>query len=150
MGGAGLPKEVVGVPQRDIYHDVVRNALVKDGWTITHDPYTLRFGGRKVYLDLGADLPIGAEKAGRKIAVEVKSFTGYSEVTDLERALGQFQLYGFCLSQEEPDRVLFLAVPADTYSSLFREPDAVELARRADLRLLVYDPEKEVLERWIE
>ncbi len=26
------------MPARDIYHDTVRNALEKDGWTITHDP----------------------------------------------------------------------------------------------------------------
>ena len=26
------------MPARDYYHDVVRNAIKKDGWTITHDP----------------------------------------------------------------------------------------------------------------
>ncbi|MEN9613683.1 MAG: XisH protein [Bacteroidota bacterium] len=26
---------------RDIYHSNVRNALVKDGWKITHDPYMI-------------------------------------------------------------------------------------------------------------
>ncbi len=26
------------MPARDIHHDAVRNALVKDGWAITHDP----------------------------------------------------------------------------------------------------------------
>ncbi len=34
------------MPARDFYHDAVKNALTKDGWTITHDPLTLRWGER--------------------------------------------------------------------------------------------------------
>jgi len=30
---------------RDIFHEAVKHALVKDGWTITHDPLSLSFGG---------------------------------------------------------------------------------------------------------
>lgn len=29
---------------RDVFHEAVKNALVKDGWTITHDPLALPFG----------------------------------------------------------------------------------------------------------
>ncbi len=29
------------MPAKDTYHDAVRHALVKDGWTITHDPFTI-------------------------------------------------------------------------------------------------------------
>ena len=43
------------MPARDMYHDAVRNALVKDGWTITHDPFRLSWGGRDMYVDLGAE-----------------------------------------------------------------------------------------------
>ena len=39
------------MPAKDIYHDAARNALLKDGWTITHDPYTLTFGQRNVFVD---------------------------------------------------------------------------------------------------
>ncbi len=76
------------MPQCDVYHEVVKNALIKDGWTITHDPLILPFGTCKVYVDIGAEAPIAAEKDGRKIAVEIKSFVGVSEVADLESALG--------------------------------------------------------------
>ncbi len=31
---------------KDIYHNVVKTALEKDGWTITNDPLTLKVGGR--------------------------------------------------------------------------------------------------------
>ena len=33
----------------------VKNALVKDGWVITDDPFTLEYKGLRVYADLGAE-----------------------------------------------------------------------------------------------
>ena len=44
------------MPVRDRLHDHVRNALVHDGWTITHDPLHLRWGTKDMYVDLGAEL----------------------------------------------------------------------------------------------
>jgi hypothetical protein len=32
------------MPARDRYHDQVKNALTKDGWTITDDPLHVRWG----------------------------------------------------------------------------------------------------------
>src|SRR6266581_2069941 len=71
------------MPRRDIYHEVVKRALIADGWTITHDPYPLPFGEESLFVDLGAEMPLGAEKAGRKIAVEAKSFLGRSPMTEV-------------------------------------------------------------------
>ncbi|MBY0514169.1 MAG: XisH family protein [Gemmataceae bacterium] len=76
-----------------MYHGSVVAALVADGWTITHDPLSLKVGERDVHIDLGAERPvIGAEKGTTRIAVEVQSFRGPSEVADLEQALGQYTL----------------------------------------------------------
>lgn len=86
------------MPARDAYHDGVRHALEKDGWRITHDPYYLAYDGRDLYIDLGAEL-IAAEKADTRIAVEIKGFGGRSEMTELERALGQFVLYRTLLEE---------------------------------------------------
>jgi len=61
------------MPARDRYHDQVRNALVKDGWVITHDPLRLTWGLKDMYVDLGAEQLLAAEKGTRKIAVEVKN-----------------------------------------------------------------------------
>ncbi|WP_445304883.1 element excision factor XisH family protein [Microcoleus sp. S36b_A4] len=36
------------MPARDIYHQVVKQALIKAGWTITHDPYPLAWAKRKL------------------------------------------------------------------------------------------------------
>ena len=78
------------MPGSDFYHDCVKNALIKDGWTITHDPLSLKWGKKDMYVDLGAEQLLAAEKDARKIAVEIKSFTGLSEMNDLEKAIGQY------------------------------------------------------------
>lgn len=95
------------MPARDLYHDDVRGALVKDGWTITDDPFRMRWGGKDYYVDLGAERLIAAEKLGRRIAVEVKSFLGNSVVDDMEKALGQYLIYRSIMLRRQPDRELF-------------------------------------------
>lgn len=76
------------MPAKDIYHNVVKTALTKDKWIITDDPLRLSIGSRSVYVDLGAEKLFAAEKEGKKIAVEVKSFLNPSPVADLESAVG--------------------------------------------------------------
>lgn len=56
---------------KDLYHQHVKDALVKDGWTITHDPYFLDIDDRDpMEIDLGAEKLISAEKGSEKILVE--------------------------------------------------------------------------------
>ena len=50
------------MPARDKFHDSVRNALIKDGWTITDDPLTFKFDETELYVDLGAEQILAAEK----------------------------------------------------------------------------------------
>jgi len=78
------------MPARDIYHDAVKNALIKDGWTITADPYNLKWGKDDLYVDIAAEKLIVAQKNEKKIAVEVKSFIGRSKMQDFQQAIGQF------------------------------------------------------------
>jgi hypothetical protein len=81
------------MPSLDIYHDTVKRALQKEHWTITHDPFILQIGRQRLFADLGAERLISAERNQQKIAVEIKSFVGTSDVRDLEQALGQYMLY---------------------------------------------------------
>ena len=81
------------MPAKDLYHDAVKAALIRDQWIITHDPLTLKLGKKDFYVDLGARRLLAAQKEERKIAVEIKSFTGRSDINDLEKALGQYILY---------------------------------------------------------
>jgi hypothetical protein len=78
---------------RDKVHQQVVNALRKDGWTITHDPFNVPWRKRRLQVDLGAERVLAAEKGTQKIAVEIKSFIGANDLEDLYNALGQFILY---------------------------------------------------------
>ena len=138
------------MPERDLYHDVVKAAPMAEGWTITHDPFTLPFGDYNLFVDLGAEWPIAAEREGRKIAVEIKSFLSASPVTDLERAVGQYALYTAVLAETEPDRALYLAVSVDSHRRVFHRPLGSLIVERQHVKLLVFDPEKEAVAQWVE
>ncbi len=136
------------MPARDHLHEHVRKALVSDGWTITHDPLRLRWGKKDVYVDLGAERFVGAQKGEIRIAVEIKSFTGPSPVDALEKALGQFTLYHDLLAQLEPDRALYLAVSDTTFNDVFEEGMGQLLLANGRLKLLVFNPDNEIIQRW--
>ena len=97
------------MPRRDIIHQAVKNALVKDGWTITDDPYLLEYGEEVLFVDLAAERLLAAERGSERIAVEVKSFVGRSPLNDLQGALGQYALYLSVLEIIDPQRKLYLA-----------------------------------------
>jgi XisH protein len=59
---------------RDLFHAIVKDALIKEGWQITHDPFPVDYGDVQMQIDLGAERLIAATKDREKIAVEVKSF----------------------------------------------------------------------------
>jgi hypothetical protein len=138
------------MPARDIYHDQVRNALIKDGWTITDDPYRLQFGPKDLYVDLGAERVIAAERGKELIAVEIKSFVGPSDVKDLRDALGQYVLYELVIEQSEPERNLYLAVTQTVYEDVFKEPLGGILLDNKRLKLVVFDPGEEEIVEWIQ
>src|SRR5579864_1894513 len=131
------------MPRKDAFHDVLKNALVKDGWQITHNPYTLEYNRETLYVDLGAEAPIGAEKEGRKIAVEIKSFLGKSGITDLYHALGQYILYRSLIESSEPERTLFLAMPTEAYDTLLNVVEGKTLIAKETVKLILYIVEEE-------
>jgi len=135
------------MPAQDFYHNQVRNALIKDGWTITHDPHTMTFGLKDVFVDLGAERILAAEKGTERIAVEVKSFQGASDIRDLE-AIGQYVFYRSLLARFEPERRLVLAVPVSVFANLFQEPIARPVLTDVSIALMAFDPEKEVIAQW--
>lgn len=136
------------MPVRDSYHDSVRNALIKDGWTITHDPFIIEFKGLRLYADLGAEKIIAAEKQGRKIVIEIKVFGSLSLVTELERAVGQYGIYRTFLQRVNPERDLYLAVAYDVYQDFFLQPAIHEIVIDHHIRLLVFDPDTEEVVQW--
>lgn len=133
---------------KDIFHQAVKRGLQKDGWVITHDPLVVKFGKDKMSVDLGAEKIIAAERGTEKIAVEIKSFVGDSELFDYHAALGQFLNYRLALRFSEPERILFLAVPVSTYRSLFSREFAQASVQEYRVNLIIYDPTGEVILQW--
>ncbi len=138
------------MPAKDIYHDNCKNALVRDKWIITHDPLRIQWGTKDMYIDLGAEQLMAAERFGRKIAVEIKSFIGSSEIEDLKLALGQYVLYRNVLSRTEPNRNLYLAIRRTVFRELFEEPLGQLLIENERLKLIIFDPDTEAIVRWID
>ncbi len=101
---------------KDKFHDIVKSALQKDGWVITDDPLYISFGGVQMYIDLGAERLIAAEKEGEKIAVEIKSFLSPSAISDFHIAFGQFLNYRTVLREKDSQRILYLAVNEEIYN----------------------------------
>jgi XisH protein len=135
---------------KDLYHGTVRIALEKDGWTITRDPLTLRIGKRDVFVDLGAEKLIAAQREGKKIAVEIKSFISKSFIQDLENALGQYILYLKVLSKLDPERLLYLAVEQQVYINFFSEEIVQILLEDSLTRLIIFDSIQEIVTKWID
>ena len=133
---------------RDVFHEAVKIALVKEGWIVTHDPLSLSFGGVDLYIDLGAEKVIAAEREGQRIAVEIKSFSGPSLISDFHVALGQFLNYRLVLEAQDPERHLYLAVPLDAHVAFFTLPFAQSAIRRYQLKVLVYNSQTQEILQW--
>ncbi len=134
---------------KDIFHDAVKRALQKEQWIITDDPLKFKFGNVNFQVDLGAEQLLAAERAGEKIAIEIKSFLKPSAITDFYSALGQFLSYRLALESVEPERTLYLAVPLDTYQTFFQNEFTQTAIQRYQVLLVVYEPTNEVIVQWI-
>ena len=137
------------MPARDRFHNAVKTGLEKQGWKITHDPLTVSFELGDMYIDLGADKILAAERENQKIAVEIKSFFNTSSISEFHTALGQFINYRLALSEQEADRTLYLAVPIDTYTSFFTIRLVQNIIKTYQLKLITYQPETEDIIEWI-
>ena len=133
---------------KDKFHNVVKIAIEKDGWTITDDPLFIRAEDIDFYIDLGAEKVLAAEKAGQKIAVEIKSFLGASEVNEFHSALGQFLNYRSALRLTQPERVLYLAVAIDIYEEFFNRRFIQRVIAEHQLRFLIFNVEREEIVLW--
>jgi len=134
---------------KDVFHQQVRQALEKDGWTITADPLSLRWLGTTLQIDLGAERLIAAERGEERIAVEIKSFIGASAIADLENALGQFVLYRSALKTLDPTRKLFLAIRDEVYAAIFEQPEGEFLREDVNINILVFNADQEEVVQWI-
>ena len=132
---------------RDIFHNIVKEALIKDGWTITHDPLTLlprKEGG--VQTDLGAEKIIIADKGLTKIAVEVKSFLNPSPINDFHEAFGQYMIYLDVLEMTKIERIMYLAMPFEVYNYLITKPYLQYVKQKHKIKFILFDPLEKIIE----
>lgn len=133
----------------DKIHNAVKNALIKDGWTITADPFRIEFEEYRLYADLSAERPIAAIRENEKIVVEIKSFLNRSSVSDFEQALGQYLIYRRLLSKLEPKAKIYLAISEATYTDFFTLKATQFIIETEQVSLFTVNLENEEIERWI-
>ena len=137
--------------RRDDLHFPVRRALEKEGWTITHDPIVLAFKDLRLKVDLAAERYFAAEKDGRQIAVEVKDFDRAALASELQKLIGQLQLYAWALEEHAPGRELYLAVSKTVYDEHIQNEETAfhAIVARLRINLIVCDITREVIWQWI-
>jgi hypothetical protein len=134
---------------KDLLHNIVKEVLVNDGWSITHDPYVLPYKpGWEI--DLGAEKIIAAERAQKKIAVEVKSFVADSFANEFHKVLGQYLNYFSALKRTDNVRFLYLAVPVEVYDFEFAIQGIANSIEDYNVKILVYDPIEKTVIKWLE
>jgi hypothetical protein len=148
IGIVNLDYHVTNSMAKDVFHYAVRKGLEKEGWIITDDPLRIQAGGADMEIDLGAEKIIAAERGEEKIAVEIKSFIGTSNISDFHTAVGQFINYRVALEERQPERILYLAVPVSAYRKFFILPFVQTVIQRFQIILIIYDPVSEVLLEW--
>lgn len=137
------------MPAKDICHEAIKNALIKDGWKILADPYTIKFQEIQLFADLLADKTLELERNGQKIVVEVKSFISRSVMREFETALGQYIIYRIFLKKILPDSTIYLAVSKNIYKFFFVQKAISLIIQETNLSLIVVDLNKEEIIKWI-
>jgi hypothetical protein len=137
------------MPTRDLYHDVVRDALRKDGWRITHTALQLKAQAESSAGDLWEGPWLIADKDERKVAVAVRSFVGRSHLADIIQTWAQLGLSRPRLHAMDSDRVVYLAVRQATYSACFAGTEGERVLAKEHMQLLVFDPRAEVIVQWV-
>ncbi|MDB9516927.1 XisH family protein [Roseofilum reptotaenium CS-1145] len=136
------------MPAKDTYHDAVKNALVKDGWTITADPYPIKYEEVKLVADLASEKTIAATRQERQIVIEIKSFLSRSPMREFETALGQYLIYKTFLSISQPNCEIYLAIGKDIYEKFFEQVAIKLILQTYQVSLLVVDLNQEEIIQW--
>lgn len=133
------------MPAKDIFHELVREALEKEGWVVTDDPYYLKTPLLKdgLYIDLAAEKLLAAEKDSQKIVVEIKSFLNESLIHDFHAALGQLLSYQINLDIQEPERILYLGMPLYAFDRMQKQPFYEIAFDKYNIHLLVVNTQNQ-------
>lgn len=134
----------------DKIHDAVVQALRYDGWLILREHFSIRYEELEIRVDIAAEQPaVLAEKEGRRILVEIKSFGGRSFMKDLQNAVGQYTIYRNILALSELTYDLFLAIHESVYDAAFQQKAVSQIVELNQLKLLVVNIDTQEVVKWI-
>ncbi|MEZ4960171.1 MAG: element excision factor XisH family protein [Saprospiraceae bacterium] len=136
------------MPRKDKDHNIVREALEKDGWNITHDPYRLEMGNVELVADLGAEKLMAAERGLEKILVEIKTFGRMSVISAFHEAVGQFRNYRRLLRKTDAERALFLAISEETFNFFMSEEFYRMAIEEDEISVIVYSKSSTTVVKW--
>lgn len=134
------------MPAKDRYHDKVIRALIKDGWTITGEQVKVIVEERNLFIDIEAS----RSSDNRLALIEVKELDAVSSPIDaLASAVGKYFLYRVALKDAEVTTPLYLAVSEASYEGNLREKIGQLSILDGNIALVVFDPDREEILRWI-
>ena len=134
------------MPAKDHFHDTVKRALVKQGWTITGEQVRLTYGDRYFWIDIQAE----NSSSQRVILVEVKELDDVdSPVEAFANAIGKYPLYRMGLEYTAQRTPLYLAVTEASYAGILGATMGQQAVSQFQILLLVFDPEQEEIIKWI-
>jgi XisH protein len=133
---------------RDAFHEAVKQALDKDGWSNVM-PMTLKYGTTKLEIDLGAEQFFVAQRGTVLIAVEVKSFSSSSVVYEFHLAIGQYLNYRMVLQRLQPARIPYLAMPMEVYRKFFGAEFFQDSLAVHQINLILVEMESQGIALWL-
>lgn len=137
------------MPRKDIYHECVKIALEKDGWTVIDDPLQVAIDETTIFIDLSVEPTYFAERNGEQIAIEIKSFRLQSSITSLYEAVGKYCIYRTALRLDESPFELYLAVPQPTYDTFFQRRLVKEAINEYRVNIIIYNFDSNTIVKWI-
>jgi hypothetical protein len=138
------------LPRKDAYHDIVKTALLKDGWQITDDPFLIGFRGTLLFADLGAEKTTGFSQHRSKVSIEIKVLDEPARFAKFECAVGQYVVYRRLMMSLQLQRDLYLAISYNVFANFFqKKPAVMEVVTGEQIHLLVFDPHKKEIMQWI-
>lgn len=136
---------------KDLIHIAVREALEKEGWRVTRDPFTIDLLDDDTYfdIDLSAEKPALGGRPTRIAAIEIKSFTGLSILHSFHEALGQFLNYRAAIDEKGFDMDLYLAVSLEGWERLNSLNFVQRRIRQFQLKFILTDIHTKTIVEWI-
>ena len=134
---------------RDLFHQVVREALEADGWTITADPFIIKTIGLRLEIDLAAEQVFAAERGKEEIVVEVKSFLSKSKLADFYEAKGKYDTYRHGLEEAPIDKKIYLAVEETIFNTFFQKPLIKTIVQKDHIDLIIFNNNSRKIVKWI-